>query len=503
MMNCRRDKLKFTFWKFALGTCLALYGPGGTRADAPLPAASAAVTITVQPGARQAFGGFGASALNFGHEYQTLTLGQRRTLSRTWRDLHFHTLRLWLNTNKYAPAPGVRDLTEFRGCYVDSHLIADAQAQGVTTLLLAPDGLPPFMKQKGPDGPFQTGMELIPSQADAYADLLADVIQRLQAEAKVHINVTGIQNEPNDLDRFTPAEIVQVVKRLRADLDRDGLQGVGIIAPENANVDGALYEAVDTLHADPIAWNALLGIASHSYGNAATNEIAEKIAGPNGLNTKPYWMTEASDNGPEAPGNAERAASLASRFLGDMNRRVTRWIHFVGFEVPDPNDNSTRILAYTPRPFAVTTFQKYFYYKQLSSAFDVGAVFRRSRSSLDGDMLWGSSKKPFLSAAAAKNPDGTWAFGLSNYTSPEFSDADDPNNFALHTSGRHAQVFAVTVRVPELASVKILRFAVHRSGSGVNDVPDGTAVMHSGVVTVPKVGPLELVTLRSLSQKKQ
>ena len=477
---------------------LGLLAAAPAGADALPTTTAQTVTIDVAPGARQTFEGFGASALNFGHEYQTLTPEQRRVLSRTlWHDLGFHTLRLWLNTDKYAPTPGTHDLSEFRGCYVDSGLIADAKAQGVTTLLLAPDGLPGYLKQKGPDGSFQTGMELKPTETNAYADLLADFIGRLQRETGIRISVTGIQNEPNDLERFTPAEIVQVVKRLRRDLDGSGLRDVGIIAPENANVDGALYDTVDALHADPDAWNSLRGIASHSYANATTNEIAEKIAGPDGRNTKPYWMTEASDNGPEAPGNAERAASLASRFLGDMNRRVTCWIHFVGFEVPDPNDNSTRILAYTPKPFGITMFQKYFYYQQLSAAFDIGATFRRSRSSLDGDMLWGSSKKPRVTAAAARNPDGTWAIGLSNYTSPDFSDADDPNSAVLHIGGRHARTFTVTVRVPEAASVKTLRFAVRRSSSRLNNVSSGVLVMHNGEVTVPNVGPFDLVTLRS------
>ena len=147
---------------------------------------------------------------------------------------------------------------------------------------------------------------------------------------------------------------------------------------------------MDALKADPAAWNALAGIASHSYNMAATPEAAKRVLGTG----KQYWMTEASDNGPEVPGDAVRAASLASRFLNDMNHGVTHWVHFVGFEVPDPNDNATRILAYTPKPFAITTFQKYYYYRQLSRAFDVGAVFRASQSSLDGDMTWTYGRSP-------------------------------------------------------------------------------------------------------------
>ena len=113
-------------------------------------------------------------------------------------------------------------------------------------------------------------------------------------------------------------------------------------------------------------------------------------------------------------------------------------------------------------------------------------------------MSYTYGKKPHINAAAAKNPDGSWAIGLSNFTSPGFQDADDPQSFPLHNSGYSAEVYAVTVRVPELAPVKFLRFAVYRSDSRIGDAPAGYAVMHSGVVTLPSVEPLNLVTLRSL-----
>ncbi len=473
---------------FALCAAACLIGPP-LRAQAPVP-----VTITVTPGARQTFHGFGASALNFGHEYQTLTPAERTTLSRTlWHDLGFRTLRLWANMDKYAPTPGAHDLSQFRGCYVNSGLITDARAQGVTTLLLAPDGLPPYMAEKRAGGSAQTGMALKASEVENYADLLADFIARLRAETGITVSVTGIQNEPNDLERFTPAQIVRVVTRLRADLDKLGLQSVQIIASENASADDSLYAQLDALKADPAAWAALSGIASHSYNMAATDKAAGYVAGTQ----KRYWMTEASDNGPEAPGDGLRAASLASRFLSDMNHGVTDWVHFVGFEVPDPNDNATRILAYTPKPFAVMRFQKYYYYKQLSEAFPVGSVFRKSESTLDGSMTYTYGKKPRVTAAAAKTPNGAWAIGLSNFTSPTFTDADNDKDFPVHNGGYHAQTYTVTVRVPELARIPALRFQMRRSTATISDAPAGDVIMRYGTVSVPAIGPLELITLRS------
>lgn len=481
-----------------LAACLALTGP--SPAQVPAPSAPTPVAVTVQPGARQTFAGFGASGLNFGREYQTLTPAQRQALSgRLWHGLNFKTLRLWFNTDQYAPTPGAHDLSQFRGCYVDSGMIADARKNGVTTLLLAPDGLPPFMAEKSKqDGSSDTGMALREADAEPYADLLADFLRRLKQQTGIVPDVTGVQNEPNDRERFTPAQVARVVKRLRADLDAQGMGRVKIIAPENASADGSLYAQLDALRADPQAWAGLAGIGSHSYNMAATEEAARRVAGMG----KSYWMTEASDNGPEAPGDALRAASLASRFLSDMNHRVTDWVHFVGFEVPDPKDNATRILAYTPAPFSITTFQKYYYYKQLSQTFDVGAVFRASRSDTEGDMTYTYGRKPRLTAAAARNPDGSWGIGLSNFTSPTFTDAGDEKDFAVHNGGYAARTFAVTVRVPELASVNALRFAVRRSSGGVDDAAAGTVVMRGGVVSVPAVGPLDLVTLRSLPTRK-
>ena len=112
-------------------------------------------------------------------------------------------------------------------------------------------------------------------------------------------------------------------------------------------------------------------------------------------------------------------------------------------------------------------------------------------------MTYTYGKKPRINAAVARNPDGSWAVGVSNYTAPTFRDADDEKDFPLHNSGFAAKTFAVTVRVPELAKGGTLRFAVRRSNSGVNNVPAGSVVMHNGVVVIEGVKPLDLVTLRS------
>ena len=478
-----------------IGLAVFLFGDTGCVRSEP----SQTIAITVAPGERQTFDGFGASLGNWSKAYQKLPAEDRALLSRSlWRDLKFNTLRLWFNTDKYAPTLGAKDMSEFLGCYVDSGIIADARKYGVTTLLLAPDAVPPYMAEKRTDGTGsdQTGMALRESETDNYAVLLADFIQQLRQKTGVTLDVTGIQNEPNNLERFAPSQIVRITRRLRTELDARGLRQVKIISPEGGNVDGIYYETVDALKADSAAWKALSGVASHSYNNSTTKTSSDQVAGTG----KEYWMTEASDNGPEAPGNAVRAASLASRFLNDMNHRTTRWIHFLGFEVDDPNDNATRIFAYTNNPFKLTRFQKQSYYKQLSQTFDAGAIFRLSTSDREGDMTYTYGKKPRITAAAARNRDGSWGIGISNFTSPTFSDADDPKDFDLHNSGYASQTFTVTIRVPELASQKDVPFTVHRSNSNINDAAAGAIVMHNGMITVPNVQPLDLITLRSAAR---
>ena len=457
------------------------------------------INITVEPGARQSFAGFGASLGNWNGEYQQLPATNRVALSKMlWQDLNFKILRLWFNTFQFRPQPGAHDLSQFRKNYLDSGIIADAKKNGVRTLLLAPTGVPDAMKEKRPDGSFafKAGEE------KNYAVLLADFIKQLKDETGVLLDVTGIQNEPNDNERFSPQQIVAVAKHLRRELDARGLAIVQIIAPENANADDVLCDQVDALKNDTAAWKSLLGIASHSYNMAATDEVAQRIAGADGRNLKEYWMTEASDNGPEAPGNAFLAASLASRFLNDMNHRVTHWIHFLGFELADPKDNATRILAFEIKPPRTTVFTKYFYYQQLSRTFDVGAVFRRSQSSLESGMTWTYGKKPRLTVAAARNPDGSWGLGLCNYTADNFDKVQgwSDGKWNREQGGfTPAQPIMVTVQVSELKDSGKIPFAVHHSSAALKTENSGTVTMHNGEVIL-RVNPLELVTLRSMTR---
>ncbi|RYX83817.1 hypothetical protein EON83_12780 [bacterium] len=462
-----------------------------------------AVTITSPTGARQAFGGFGTSQNNWGGEYQTLSQAQRTSISQMlWRDLKFKILRMWFNTDEYAPTRGAHNLTQMRTNYINSGMIADALANGATTLLLAPDKLPPYMRN---------GNYILDSEVDNYAIMLADAIKQMKDEDGVTISATGIQNEPNNANngpgQFTPAQMVQAVKTLRTALNNRGLQSVKIIASEAGSCDDTFFADVDALKNDSAAWNSLAGISSHSYSMAATDGAANRIAASDGSNTKEYWMTEASDNGPESPGMtgipALRAVSLAGRFLNDMNHRVTHWVHFIGFDTPDQSDNATRIGYYTTPAsnYSVTVFKKYYAYQQLAQAFDVGAVFRDSYSSLEGDMTWTYGNKPRITSSSARNPDGSWSIGVTNFTAGSFSGLQGWSDEGWNSSQNGytpAQNFNVTIKIDELRYTNPITFAVKKTDGTLLNGNAGNLTMIDGQLTLP-VNSLDLITLRSTS----
>ena len=144
-----------------------------------------------------------------------------------------------------------------------------------------------------------------------YARKLAAFIALLKTELGVEIQVTGIANEPQG---FTPAQVAECVRALRTELNARGCQTVGIIAPESASANGSGLQMIKAIKADPVAWAALRGIATHSYNMAAAPEFAESIAGTG----KEYWQTEAGDNGHEEPADVDRATETAARFVNSI-----------------------------------------------------------------------------------------------------------------------------------------------------------------------------------------
>jgi len=465
------------------------------------PAKVESVTITVNSQPRQTFEGLGASCYG-GGDYMQLAPERRAELNDlVWREARFNTMRIWFHLKEYAPEPGQR---HFKDAFTDKDatLVRDALAAGVRHLVLGPCAIPKYLMErlptKGQDGNGQSVEPYLKSdQFDEHAAIIADFIRELWEQDHIAVEATGIQNEPNDPNDcvFTPEDIVRSVKLLRAALDSHGLQQVKIIAPESVGCNAPAVAQVDALKADEAAWKALGGIASHDYAGGATERWADTIAGTG----KDYWITEFCVGGPEESGDFFRASAEATAFLSDMNHRVNYWIHFIGYLSNDTHDNGTRLIAYYNGNIAeggwLKVFEPYYYLKQLAQTFDVGAVFRLSITSLENEMTWTSDNKPRLVVAAARNPDGSWGIGISDYTSDDF-----PNHFWF--IGKPTQSFIVTVKVEELAKAGELRFETLRSGPRLNNSrQEPVAIMGNGQLTVT-INPLELVTLRSISQNQ-
>jgi O-glycosyl hydrolase len=463
-------------------------------------AAQEAITVTVQPGARQTFRGMGISQNNYQSPYNKLTPARRALLAKLlFGDLRLKTLRMWWDVPVYAPASGPRNPAPFAEAYITSGIIADARAHGVTTLLLAPDHVPPDLREDPakPDSPIKA------SAVGRYAALIAEFIQLLRDRYQVRIDATGVANEP---PWFTPETMVATVRALRAELDKRGLKQVRLVATEQSNNDATTDRFLEALKADGEAWAGLSGIATHSYNMAARKEEARFVEGPNGRNLKEFWITESGGGVglpvSEPPLDERQAASMASRFLNDMNHRVTHWIWFLGAEEvtkwPEDFDNVQRLIEYQPQRQGdwYLPLLKYYYFKRLSQTFDPEAVFRATQSSLEGEMTWTYGRKPRLTAAAARNPDGTWAIALSNYTADTFT-FPTITQFDRDNTGQAAQTFTVTLRIPELAASGAIPFRVRRNSATLRDVEESTVTMQNGVVTIPDVSPLQLVTLRT------
>ncbi len=462
------------------------------------------VTITVEPGERQTFGGMGTSQNNFRLPYNKLTPERRAMLARLlFRDLRMKILRMWWDVPTYAPASGPRNPAPFVEAYIKSGMIADARASGVITLLLAPDHVPPYLLNDpgNPKSPIKA------SASGRFAALIAEFIQMLRDRYGVEIQVTGIANEP---PWFTPRTMVETVRALRAELDRRGLGRVRVVATEHPNNDDTADRFLAALKADPRAWASLAGIATHSYSMAARETEARFVAGPAGRNSKEFWITEAGGGvglpTSEPPVDERQAASMASRFLSDMNHRVTHWVWFLGAEEvdnwPEAFDNVQRLIQYQPLRQGdwYLPLLKYYYFRRLSQTFDPGAVFRAARSSADAEMTWTYGRKPRLTAAAARNPDGGWAVALSNYTSDHF-EFPAMTQFDRENTGHAAQTFTVTLRLPELAGANAIPFRMWRSSGTLRDREESVVTMRDGVVTIPNVAPLQLVTLRAAAAR--
>ncbi|MBR0903879.1 hypothetical protein [Bradyrhizobium liaoningense] len=356
------------------------------------------VTMKIDPIPAQKFVGFGVSQPS---SIPELTEVSRPVLHEmmdlVYRDLNVDILRLWVGSFEDWDLQRMKD--EFRSSYLTHDFLSLVSSRCRARLLLAPG-----RRESPPSEPME-----------AYGEKIADFINDMQNEAGISFHCTGVANEP---EGFSSQQMVSAVISLRRKLDRLGLPNIGIVAPESASASHISAEFVRDLQANSEAWSGLRAIATHSY-NMAADDVMAKLAVE-----KEYWITEVgpcfTEDPPidEEPGDDRDAATVAGRFLADMNHRATHWIWFIGVGAwpTFPNGGAGHALVRPDGRGGTKILLKYFYLKNLLTAFDRGAVFYACKSSREGSMAWGYGPKPAITAAVAVNPDQTWTLGIVNAT---------------------------------------------------------------------------------------
>lgn len=426
--------------------------------------ATQVVTLTVAPDPAQTLVGFGCSMVSL-NETRIPVPSRAELFTRVFGDLHMNVLRVWVQSGPALTSAQMK--SEFYQSYVDSGIIAAAQKQGVATLLLAP--------ARGEKPPAEPMSE--------YARKLAEFIQGVKVERGIKIDVTGIANEPAG---FKPDQMAEAVRSLRQQLDARNLKEVEIIAPEAASADNSALQCIAGIKADRAAWAALRGIATHSYNMAATPDFPKTIAGTG----KQYWMTEAGDNGNERELDPSLAASIAGRFLNDLNCGVTHWIYFIGFydspDVTKDEDNATKLMVYDHMRQRIFRPLKYDWFRQLRAAFPNGSRIYPVKAQPGGDLVFSYGQKPFLNALAAKRPDGGWSLAMVNLTDVR----PDTSIGKWHPATR----LKVRWEASPLGREGDTKLNVYRSDAARRFAPDGQAAVTDGTLTLD-LRPSELVTL--------
>lgn len=440
-------------------------------------------------GSSHRFLGFGASMVNGSGAHQQLSHDERRRLADLlWDDANLRVMRLWFHLDEYSPGgDGEGALNRFKHRYVDSGIIehahsARAERQHPLLLLLSPSHFPAHMQDQVATRKYRLKHEM----AHSYAVLLADAIDRMQKELGVHIDATGIQNEPNDRSIIDPPTMIAAIKALRAELDVRGLQKVAIISPETASIDGVWFDHAEAIAADAEASDIIAGLAGHSYNMALTNRAFDAIR----ANGKPYWTTETGENGPESVQDQLAAGGLAARALNDIALGCSYWVWFIGAEIRDDRDDRTRLIRWHPENGGtrIETLLKYDYLKLIADALPIGTeILPFKRHSLIKD--WSYGRKGRAYAVAGQRPDGDRVYLVHNYSSDTFS-ASSGSDFHSQNSGEPAARLVMRLPAPAGHSRASLRRAPRPGGS----VHSETVEVHNGEVRVT-LEPLDLVTV--------
>lgn len=437
----------------------------------PLRAAQMRATISVAPASAGRFLGFGmGQARNDPHFARLPDAARHAALQRVFGEMPVDWLRLWASDdsewNGASLASGVATT------YLDSGMIAEIAEIAAPQLLLAPG---------------HKRLAAMPGVA-AYTDAIAEAILRLRDAHGLAVAVTGLANEPHDL---TQDFIVEGVKRLRDALDSRGLGEVGIVAPESANVNRRTIARMAALRGDPAAWNALRGLAAHSYGMALTSEARELAQG------RELWVTETGWGMPGRRPNGDGefhamdAAIVAARFLSDLNHGATHWLYFQGARSAGrdrPNARRTHALVTASEDGRIEAEPRCAMLTGLANHFARDTSMHSCHSSVDADMVWTWGAKPTALAAYGEGADGHARMAIANIT-------------GIPSRGRRAR-FAPRERLElrlELPRAEERWSLVARRGGEMRELGAVTSDARGECEVV--VEPLEVLLLTSASRR--
>jgi len=413
-------------------------------------------------------GGANGPQQNFG----ALTQDQKAQLSKLlFTDSNRHTLRIWVDYNHLCPHDdGTINLHDFQVGYVDDGLIKDARAAGVTTLLLSPSVPPSWMYTTAPSPEAANQACLRDDAPPRYGALLAETVLQIKKQFGIAIDNCSIANECVGI---LPRQWPVIVKTLRAELDKRGLQSTKISAVDWPSFDGWFAARVGAIKSDPDAWNALDDVSGHSYSNPMIEDFYQAYSRTSG---KGYWCTETECGGPTP---ISRAWQLAAHLLSDLNHGCSRWIYHES-ALADNQGNPALLVSLHPYDNKVNWLEippKQEYFRQIGIAVAPGAKVEQVNSTLEGDMLW-SNNAPTWDAAGGLNADGSYALAITKSVSVD------------ETPG------TLQVAIDGLAKSPVAVMKAWRSGANGCVVPDPDVVLHHGVANVT-LAPGELLTLRS------
>jgi hypothetical protein len=515
---------------FAFLLCIMWKQPVSAQSDTPV----VSTTLTVEAGARQAFEGIGCGTLERA-DWLYMPLKTRDAISKFLfgdckiRILRHHACWKW----------GGHDI----GCSVSGDPTC---SQTQLPILMDMDSLAKkynkdFVLMVSNPGMDPNGQEDILNWSRLNAEMIRLFNQALSKPGCVPVSVMSMSDEPDVNGQMGPNLAGEITRWFHYYFSTDTthfLDSVKLLGFElSSSVSAPGY--FNTVIADSVALKSITCFATHSYNESITEEVGDIVApyilDPDTVarwGQKKYWMTESSDYGAEDFRNATVATNNISRFLADMNRLCSAWIHYLGAtlansqwqEILGGDGNQADLLLHREEEQDWRPLLKCYYIMQANRTFDLQCRFRKSHTSLyhpgpsgfndnchccsdpgypycrqeDSTMVSPFGQKPSIYIAAGINPYGSWAIGLSDYTGNVDSKPWE--------SVRGPTAFACTIHVEELVNSGDIVFkkticnadsAPYSSADTTPFIHDlGSVTMHNGDM-VTTIRPMTFQTFRS------